>query len=64
MGVLSEKEGLGRLRGAFLDPQLEDSETCSAAEATRGHHACVNALLGGLKSGDPKTTTEPRGPTA
>ena len=36
----------------------------SIAEATRGHHACVRAVFGGLKLADPGITTEPRGLTA
>ena len=36
--------GQCRLCGSFLDPQLEHGETCSTAEATRGHHACVRTL--------------------
>ena len=48
----------------FLDPQLEHGETCSTAEATRGHYACVHAALGGLKLADPGITTEPGGLTA
>ena len=57
--------GLGRCRlcGSFLDPQLEHGEICSSAEATRGHYACVHAVLGELKLADPGITTEPRGLT-
>ena len=33
--------GQRRLCGSFLDPQLEHRETCSIAEATQGHNACV-----------------------
>ena len=36
--------------GSFLDAQFEHGETCSTAEATRGH-------------ADPRITTEPRGLT-
>ena len=32
----------------FLEPQLEHGETCSAAEATRGHHTCVRAAVWAL----------------
>ena len=38
-------------------------EICSSAEATRGHCACVHALLGSLKLAEPGVTTEPRGHT-
>ena len=51
-------EGRCRLCGAFLDLQLEHAETCSTAEATQGHCACVHAVVDG-----PGITTEPRGPT-
>ena len=39
--------GFGECRwcGSFLDPQLEHGETCSTAEATRGHNACFHAVL-------------------
>ena len=49
--------------GSFLDPQLKHGETCSTAEATRSHYACVHAVLGGLKLADPGITAEPRGLT-
>ena len=52
-----------RLCGSFLDSQLEHGETCSAAEATGGHHTCVHAVLRGLKIADQGITTEPRGLT-
>ena len=52
-----------RLCGALLDPQLEHAEVCATAEATRGHYACVRALVGGLRIADPSVTTEPRGLT-
>ena len=55
--------GQCRLCGSFLDSQLEHGETCSPAEATRGHYACVHAVLGGLKLADAGITTEPRGLT-
>ena len=56
--------GQCRLCGSFLDPQLEHGETCSTAEATRGHYACVHAVLGGETLADPGITTEPGGLTA
>ena len=34
--------------------------TCSTAEATRGHNACVHAVVCGLILADPGITTEPR----
>ena len=40
-----------------------DGETCSTAETTRGH-ACVHAVVCGLKLADPCITTEARGLTA
>ena len=49
-----------RLCGLFLDSQVEHGETCSTAEATRGHCACVHAVSGGVKLADPGITTEPR----
>ena len=52
-----------RLCGSPLDPQLEHSETCATAAATRGHHACVRALVEGFRLADPGVLTEPRGPT-
>ena len=56
--------GQCRCCGSFLDPQLEHAETCSTAEATRGHYACVRAVVCGMKLADPGITTEPRGLTA
>ena len=53
-----------RLCGSFLDPQLEHGETCSTAEATLGHYACVHAVVCGLKLADPGISTEPSGLTA
>ena len=50
--------------GSFLDPQLEHGEAAAPPKATRGHYACVHAVLGGLKLADPGITTEPRGLTA
>ena len=55
--------GQCRLCGSFLDLQPEHGEICSTAEATRGHSACVHAVLGGLELADPGTPTEPRGLT-
>jgi hypothetical protein len=46
-----------------VDTKLEHSELCSTAEATRGHYACVRALVDGLRLADPGVTTEPRGLT-
>ena len=53
--VLNIQRGLGArilegeaccwICGAPLDPQLEHCETCPTAEATRGHYACVCALV-------------------
>jgi hypothetical protein len=58
-------DGVGpcRLCGAPLDPQLEHSETCATAEATRGHYACVRAVVAGLRLADASITTEPQGLT-
>ena len=50
--------------GCFLNPHLEHADTCSTAEATRGHYACVQALVCDLKLEDPGITAEPRGLTA
>ena len=56
--------GQCRMCGSFLDPQIEHGEICSTAEASRGHYACVHAVLGELKlADDPGITTEPRGLT-
>ena len=49
--------------GIVLDSHPEHCEMCSTAEATRGHHARVHAVLGGLKLADPGVTTAPRGLT-
>ena len=46
-----------------LDPQLEHCETCCIADATRGHYACVRAVVAGLRAADPSVTTEPQGLT-
>ena len=56
--------GQCRCCGSFLDPQLEHAETCSTAEATRVHNACVHAVVCGMNLADPGITTEPRGLTA
>ena len=56
--------GQCRCCGSFLDPQLEHAETCSTAEATRGHHACVHTVVCGMKLADPGITTDTRGLTA
>ena len=53
-----------RLCGALLDPQLEHSETCAVAEATRGHYACVRSLVEGFRLADPSVATEARGLTS
>ncbi len=50
-----------RLCGAVLDSRLEHSEICSTAEATRGHYACVRALVEGFRLADPTVATEVRG---
>ena len=39
-------------------------ETCRNAEATRGHYACVRAVVCAMKLADPGITTEPRRLTA
>ena len=52
------RTGFGQCRLGSFFPQLEHGETCSTAEATRGH------VLGGLRLADPGLTTEPRGLTA
>ena len=53
-----------RLCGGHVDAHLEHSETCSTSEATRGHYACVRAIVNGIKLVDPAVTTEPRGFTS
>ena len=53
-----------RLSGFFLVPQLEHGETCSTADATRGHHAFVHAVVCCMKLADLGIATEPRGLTA
>ena len=49
-----------RLCGVQLDPQVEHSEVCSVAEATKGHYACVRSIVNGLRLADPTVTTEPQ----
>ena len=65
---LANRLGVGggqcRCCGSFLDPQSEHAETCSTAQAARGHCACVHAVVCGMKLADPGITTEPRGLTA
>ena len=53
-----------RLCGGHIDAHLEHSETCSTAEATRGHYACVRAVVDRVRLADPAVTTEPRGLTS
>ena len=63
----TRKQGVDRIRPVptvRLLGQLEHGETCSNAEATRGHNASVHAVVFGLKLADPGITTEPRGLTA
>ena len=55
--------GACRLCGVPLDACLSHAETCATAEATRGHDACVRALVAGFRLSDPSVTTEPRGLT-
>jgi len=52
-----------RLCQSHLDPQMEHCEVCSIGEATRGHYACVRAVVAGLRAADPAVTTEPQGLT-
>jgi hypothetical protein len=61
---LQEGDVQCRLCGAVLDPQLEHSEVCALAEATRGHYACVRVLVEGFRLTDPSVTTEARGLTS
>ena len=63
-GRSCEAASLCRLCGAQLDPQLEHAEICSTAEATRGHYACVRAVIDGIRLADPGATTEPQGLTS
>ena len=37
------------------------AETCSNADATRGHNACVHAVVCGMELADPDITAGPRG---
>ena len=53
-----------RICGTTLDAFLEHSEICCTSVATRGHYACVRAVVDGLKLADPAVTTEPRGLTS
>ena len=52
------------LCGAQLDSGLEHCETCATSEATRGHYACVRALVDGLRLADAGVSTEPLGLTS
>ena len=52
-----------RICGSPLDTFLEHGECCATAEATRGHYACVRAVVRGLSLADPAVTMEPRGLT-
>ena len=61
---LREGCDLCHLCGAPLDAQLEHSELCPIAEATRGHYACVRSLVAGFRLADPNVTTEPAGLTS
>lgn len=49
-----------RICGCALDPQVEHSDCCDPAGATRGHYAVVRELVRGLKLADPGFLTEPR----
>jgi len=53
-----------RLCEGHMDPQAEHCETCSIGEATKGHYACVRAMVAGLRLADPTVTTEPQGLSA
>ena len=53
-----------RVCGKHVDPFLEHSEVCVIAEATRGHYACVRALVNGLRLADSAVKTDPRGLTS
>ena len=59
-----EGEKLCRVCGSQLDPVLEHSETCALGEATRGHYACVRAVVDGLRLADSNVSTEPQGLTS
>ena len=52
-----------RLCGALMDAQLEHSDCCESAGATRGHYAVVQPLLKFIKLADAAATTEVRGLT-
>ena len=49
--------------GCSLDTRLEHSENCAQDQATRGHYACVEAVLRGIKCADSSACTEPKGLT-
>ena len=56
LGACMHASGLScRLCGRHLDPQVEHSETCSVAEATKGHYACVRALDNGFRLADSRS---------
>eukprot|EP00973_Karenia_brevis_P002071 280497-Karenia_brevis.AAC.1 len=59
-----DSETTCRLCGAPLDAQLEHSEVCALAEATRGHYACVHKVVEGLRLADAGVTMEPQGLTS
>ena len=50
--------GTCRVGGAFLGPELKPSDTCCKLEVTRGHCACVHALLTDIKLADLEITVE------
>ena len=56
--------GQCRCCGSFLNPQVEHAETFTTVEATRGHYACVHAVVCGMQLAEAGITTEPRGLTA
>lgn len=58
--IILEDDLTCRICGGHLDPALEHCETCATAEATKGHYACVRALVDGIKVADPSVSTEPR----
>ena len=49
--------------GRLLDTRLEHAENCAQDEATRGHYACVGAVLDGVRCADGSACTEPKGLT-
>ncbi len=59
-----EAHELCHLCGQVMDQQLEHSELSPLAEATRGHYACVRALVNGFRLADPGVMTEPAGLTS